>query len=70
MTTNQATFLGQYGIDHLVEEGRQVWKEQAGLGDLEALRARSRVVEAEALLDIDGLGGFTVLEWPAAAGDG
>ena len=70
VTTNQATFLGQYGIDHLVEEGRRVWKERAGLGDLEALRARSRVVEAEALLDIDGLGGFTVLEWSAAAGDG
>ena len=70
VTTNQATFLGQHGIDHLVDEGRRVWKERAGLGDLEALRARSRVAEAEALLDADGLGGFTVLEWSAAAGGG
>ena len=68
VTTNQATFLGEHGIDHLVDEGRQVWKERAGLGDLEALRARSRVAEAEALLDADGLGGFTVLEWSAAGG--
>jgi len=26
------------------------------------------VAEAEALLDADGLGGFTVLEWSAAGG--
>ena len=31
--------------------------------DLAALRARSRVREAEALTDPAGLGGFTVLEW-------
>jgi len=27
------------------------------------MKARSRVREAEALLDPNGLGGFTVLEW-------
>lgn len=59
----QAEFLRSLGIDELVDEGRRVWTERAALGDLEALRARSRVAEAEALLDPDGLGGFEVLEW-------
>ena len=38
--------------------------ERAHLGDLEAIRARSRVGEAEALTDPAGLGAFHVLEWP------
>lgn len=59
----QAEFLRAHGIDELVEEGRRIWHERAHLGDLEALRARSRVREAEALLDPDGLGGFWVLDW-------
>ncbi len=45
----------------LVEEGRRVWRERAAVGDLEAVRARSRVGESEALLDPSGLGAFTVL---------
>src|SRR5204863_494423 len=32
-------------------------------GDLEALKHRSRIAEAEALCDPSGLGGFRVLEW-------
>lgn len=65
----QAEFLRAHGIDALVDEGRRVWQERAHLGDLAALRARSRVREAEALCDPDGLGGFRVLEWeiPATA---
>jgi hypothetical protein len=46
-----------------VEEGRRIWHERAHLGDLTAIKARSRVREAEALLDPDGLGAFQVLEW-------
>jgi len=61
--TTQAGFLHANGIDDLVAEGRRVWAERAGVGDLAALRARSRITEAEALLDLEGLGGFTVLEW-------
>jgi SAM-dependent MidA family methyltransferase len=61
----QADWLRAHGIDALVEEGRRVWTERAAVADLEALRARSRVSEAEALLDPAGLGGFTVLEWSA-----
>ena len=33
------------------------------VGDLAALRARSRIRESEALLDPDGMGAFRVLEW-------
>ncbi len=59
----QAEWLRSHGIDELVDEGRRVWEERKHLGDLEAMRARSRVNEAAALTDPSGLGGFTVLEW-------
>ena len=60
---SQADWLRAHGIEDLVEEGRATWRERAALGDLEAVRARSRVNEAEALLDPTGLGAFRVLEW-------
>lgn len=60
---SQVEFLRRHGLDELVAEGRRVWHERASIGDLEALRARSRVREAEALTDPDGLGAFWVLEW-------
>jgi SAM-dependent MidA family methyltransferase len=59
----QHEFLRSHGIDELVEEGRRIWDERAHLGDLAAIRARSRVTEAEALCDPDGLGAFRVVEW-------
>ena len=59
----QAHFLHEYGIDELVAEGRASWAERAHVGDLEALWARSRASEAEALLDPDGMGSFNVLLW-------
>jgi SAM-dependent MidA family methyltransferase len=61
--TSQADWLHRWNIDNLVEEGRQAWAERAHIGDLEAIRARSRVGEAEALTDPDGMGAFRVLEW-------
>ncbi len=54
-----------WGIEELVEEGRRIWTEQAARPGLEAMRMRSRISEAEALLDPDGLGGFLVAEWQA-----
>ena len=60
---SQADWLRAHGIDELVEEGRRVWKDRAAIGDLAAVKARSRVSEAEALLDESGLGAFRVLEW-------
>ncbi len=62
-TRTQADFLRAHGIDDLVAEGKRHWQESAHIGDLSALRARSRISEAEALLDPAGLGAFHVLEW-------
>ena len=59
----QAERLRGWGIGDLVEEGKQIWAERAHLGDLAAMKARSRVSEAEALVDESGLGAFLVLEW-------
>ena len=64
--TTQAEFLAEHGIDELVSEAKRTWNERAHIGDLEAVRARSRVGEAAALTDPAGLGGFTVIEWHAA----
>jgi len=69
LISNQKDFLKNQGIDNLVEEGRQVWKEFSSVGDLKAVKARSRVAEAEALLDPMGLGGFFVLEWHLSPSD-
>lgn len=60
---SQAEWLRAHGIDDLVAEARATWHERAALGDLAALRARSRVGEADALTDPAGLGAFRVLEW-------
>jgi SAM-dependent MidA family methyltransferase len=62
----QAQFLRRWGIEELVDEGRRAWERAAATPDLLALAMRSRVSEAEALLDPSGLGGFTVAEWVAA----
>ena len=60
---SQAQFLQRWGIDELVEEGKRIWEEQAARPGLEAMKMRSRVSEAEALLDPAGLGAFLVAEW-------
>jgi SAM-dependent MidA family methyltransferase len=60
---SQADWLRAHGIDELVEDGRRTWHERAAIGDLAAMRARSRITEAEALLDPSGLGAFRALEW-------
>jgi SAM-dependent MidA family methyltransferase len=62
-STTQAAWLRRHGIDDLVEEGRARWAANAASPDVAALRMRSRVTEAEALLDPAGLGGFWVGEW-------
>jgi SAM-dependent MidA family methyltransferase len=59
----QAQWLQLHGIGELVEEGKRYWEAHAGAPDLTAMRMRSRVSEAEALLDPAGLGAFTVLEY-------
>ena len=59
----QHEWLRAHGVDELVEEGRSIWQREAGVGDLAALRAKSRIREAESLCDERGLGGFLVSEW-------
>jgi SAM-dependent MidA family methyltransferase len=61
--STQAEWLRRHGIDELVEAARAGWTERAHIGDLEALKHRSRVNEGAALTDPTGLGAFTVLEW-------
>lgn len=59
----QADWLQNLGIEALVEEGRATWERHAATGGLDALKGLSRVREAEALIESDGLGGFWVMEW-------
>lgn len=59
----QAEFLIEHDIEELVATAHRIWTERAGIGDLEALAARSRIGEAEALLDPTGLGAFVVAQW-------
>jgi SAM-dependent MidA family methyltransferase len=59
----QAEFLRDHGLDALADDARRAWLERAPIGDLEALRQRSRLHEAAALTDPTGLGAFRALEW-------
>lgn len=56
---SQAQFLQLWGIDEFVEEGRKAWEAAAARPDLAAMKMRSRISEAAALLDPSGLGGFS-----------
>jgi SAM-dependent MidA family methyltransferase len=60
---SQAEFLRRWGIERLVEEGREYWKANAARPDLAAIAMRSRVSEAEALLDPDGLGSWLAVHY-------
>jgi SAM-dependent MidA family methyltransferase len=57
----QAQFLQLWGIDELVDEGRRAWEAAAARPDLAAMKMRSRISEAAALLDPAGLGAFSAL---------
>ena len=59
----QAQWLGDFGLENLVEKSKQQWKKHAHNPDLTALEARSAIGESEALTDLSGLGSFKVLEW-------
>ncbi len=62
-TATQADWLRTHGVDDLVAEGRSYWDAHAAAPDVAALTMRSRISEAEVLLDPAGLGGFWVGEW-------
>ena len=58
---SQAEWLVDLGVDQLVAVARDEWDARAHVGDLDALRHRSRVTEAAALVDPAGLGAHRVL---------
>ena len=60
---SQSQFLQLWGIDELVEEGRLAWEAAASKPDLAAMKMRSRISEAQALLDPAGLGNFSALTY-------
>jgi SAM-dependent MidA family methyltransferase len=59
--TTQAEWLRSLCVEQLVADARDHWDARAHVGDLEAVRHRSRVTEGAALLDPDGLGAHRVL---------
>jgi SAM-dependent MidA family methyltransferase len=58
---SQTEWLRSLGSDALAEAAGVEWRHRAHVGDLEAVAARSRVQEAEALTDPAGLGAHHVL---------
>ncbi len=60
---SQAEFLAAHGIDDLVDEGRAAWELARAKPDLAAFKMRSRINEADALLDMSGLGSWLAMEW-------
>jgi SAM-dependent MidA family methyltransferase len=63
ITSTQADFLAQWGIDELVREGNAYWESMKTAPDVAAMKMRSRSTEAKSLIDQTGLGAFTALSW-------
>ena len=60
---SQHSWLKGLGIEDLVKQGEDLWLENVAAPDIKAIEARSRGIEAAALLDPMGLGAFKVMEW-------
>jgi SAM-dependent MidA family methyltransferase len=60
--TQQSEWLLTWGIDELVSEGSRYWEENKSAPDIAAMKMRSRVNEAQALTDRDGLGAFWAID--------
>ncbi len=58
---SQAEWLTELGVESVVADARRDWDARAHVGDLEAVRHRSRVSEGAALVDPAGLGAHRVL---------
>lgn len=59
---SQATWLARWGIGELISEGVQYWEEHKHSPNIQAMKMRSRKVEADALTNQEGLGAFSVVE--------
>jgi SAM-dependent MidA family methyltransferase len=66
MHTPQQEWLSSLGVDDLADTAAAAWRERASVGDLEAVAARSRVHEADALIDPVGLGAHHVFVFEKA----
>jgi len=63
ITSTQADFLTQWGIDELVHEGTAYWENMKHAPDVAAIKMRSRSNETKALTDSSGLGSFDYVIW-------
>ena len=63
ITSTQADFLKQWGIDDLVREGTDYWESMKNAPDVAAMKMRSRSTEAKSLTDSSGLGSFDYVIW-------
>ena len=61
--STQADFLTRWGIDELVREGSDYWESMKHEPDVAAMKMRSRSAEAKSLIDIFGLGCFSLIIW-------
>lgn len=61
--TTQAELLKTWGIDELIEQGKQYWAAHTARPNVEAFRMRSRVSEGAALCDPNGLGSWLAASW-------
>ena len=59
--TLQSDWLCRWGIDDLVSEGSSYWEEHKSAPDVAAMKMRSRINEAQVLVDPDGLGAFSAI---------
>ena len=58
---SQSTWLSKHGIELMVKEGKEHWDAHRLNPNLLTIKMLSRVSEAAALLDENGLGGFSVI---------
>jgi len=61
LDVTQRAWLLALGLEDVVEASAAHWRERAAIGDLDAVAARSRVIEADALTDRAGLGAHRVI---------
>lgn len=62
VVSKQSDWLQHWGIQDLVDEGVGYWEQHKSSPDIAAMKMCSRANESQSLLDINGLGFFTVIE--------
>ena len=63
ITSTQAGFLQEWGIDDLVNEGITYWERMKHAPDVAAMKMRSRFIESSLLISQKGMANFNVLVW-------